>query len=412
MKCVYITQYCSAPSTRNNSRSLVENGHEVTVFTPTWLNEKRKRHLENCASNIGDKVRVIHRKFPYPFVLAFSLAFFSVFIEVLARSRARARYSKLNIDIIIAQYHTYHMAPFTALLLSKILSKPLLLRADDIIFTIPTSSKSNILKKLYRHFAHILNSFALKRSQLILVNSQECRNYVSIRYKIDLAKIKLHFNGVRWELYQTNKSLSDIKRELEIDAEHILVFVGGFYELRGLEIIIDAVPYVLKEFPNTLAILVGDGGKYALDLKRRVHRLGLERNVLFTGYLSHKDAIRYIQIADITIGPLLATLQTFGTMPKKIAEYMACSKPIVACKGGQSSSLIIDEYNGLLCKSGDSYSFIRAVVELLRNNDKARKLGRNGNMLAKNKYTFEKMKEDLDKWIKDLMFQNYIKSQY
>lgn len=406
MKCLYIAQYCSAPSTRNNSRALVEKGYEVTIFTSTWENEKSNRHIENCVSNVVDEVNVIHRKLPYPSVLGFSLAYFYVFIGALAIS------SKSKIDIIVAQYHTYHLAPFTALLLSKILGKSLLLRADDIIFSFPPSSARSSLKRVYRHFAHILNSFALKRSQLILVNSSKLRDYVSMRYKIDLAKIKLHFNGVRWELYQTNKSLSDIKRELEIDAEHILVFVGGFYKLRGLEIIIDAMPYVLKEFPNTLAILVGDGGKYALDLKRRVHRLGLERNVLFTGYLSHKDAIRYIQIADITIGPLLATLQTFGTMPKKIAEYMACSKPIVACKGGQSSSLIIDKYNGLLCKSGDSYSFIRAVVELLRNKDKARKLGRNGKMLAKNKYTFEKMKEDLDKWIKDLMFQNYIKSQY
>lgn len=330
----------------------------------------------------------------YPVFLSFSVAYFIIFLKYLFFFRKKT-------DVFICQYHPYHLAPLTGVILSKLTGKKSVLRCDDIIFQPP--STANIFNKIFRYFINNLNIFALKHSDMNIVNSNELKIYLQNKYAINYDKIKIQYNGVVWDLYQLNKNIDDLKNELKIKNKNILIFVGSFYELRGLDFLIESLPNVIKQFPDVLLLLIGgEENMYTRNLKIKVKKLNLEKNVFFFGFLPHEEVIKFIHISDIAIGPLTYTPRTYGTSPKKIGEYMACSKPIISCIGGQSSFFIKNDYNGILIKLNDLNALERAIIFLLSNKDVSKNLGENGKKFAKKYLTYDKMKTDLNRWLKDL----------
>jgi len=151
---------------------------------------------------------------------------------------------------------------------------------------------------------------------------------------------------------------------------------------RGYEYVLDALPSVIKKFPNVLYLIIGvthpktlklEGEKYRHFLENKVRELGLEKNVKFINkYLALKEIIELLQAADIYISSGINSEQIVsGTL----SYAMGCGRAVISTPFLHARKIVSREM-GLLVKFRDPGSFADAIIKLLSNPGLREKMGR------------------------------------
>ena len=219
------------------------------------------------------------------------------------------------------------------------------------------------------------------------------RYYISEIRALDKYKDKVIVipNGIDVGDFNAAYSREDSKRELGFSpSDRLLLYVGNFEPRKGLDILIKAMPRILKEAQNTNLVLVGDGIMRD-KLEALAKKLGVAEHVKFTGFVNKSEKIRYYKSADIFILPSL--YEIFGIVN---LEAMACGIPVVASKVGGIPEVVKDGKNGLLIPPGNSEALADALIYLLENEDVREKMGKSGRKKVEG-YSWERIAEETEK---------------
>ena len=120
---------------------------------------------------------------------------------------------------------------------------------------------------------------------------------------------------------------------------------------------LERLPRIVALFPEVRFVLAGDGRlRNAIDA--RIKTLGIERNVILTGFHPHPEQL--IALADIC---LLASARE--GLPRVLMQYLAGGKPVVACDLPCIDDVLRHDVNGLVVRSDDLDGLADAVVALL-----------------------------------------------
>ena len=165
---------------------------------------------------------------------------------------------------------------------------------------------------------------------------------------------------------------------------------------KGLEFFLKAAGMILKEFQNTVFVIVG-GGELDHELKQLAKKLCIEDKVIFTGF--RKDAVEIMSIFDVFV---LSSL--WEGLPVAVLEAMALSKPVVATDVGGCSELIANGENGFLIKPEDDTGLSRAVISILKNPEFAEKMGNNSRKKVE-QFSVDKMVERTEELYEKLVKQ-------
>lgn len=111
---------------------------------------------------------------------------------------------------------------------------------------------------------------------------------------------------------------------LGITAQHLLVNVKRLHPLAGQRYLLEALPVVLREHPDTHLVVCGAG--VLLDALQSVARsAGVERNVTFAGMVDNALVARYCAAADLFVLPSL-----LEALPTVAVEALASGTPVVS----------------------------------------------------------------------------------
>jgi PEP-CTERM/exosortase A-associated glycosyltransferase len=144
----------------------------------------------------------------------------------------------------------------------------------------------------------------------------------------------------------------------------VIGFIGSFYAYEGLDLLVRAMPALLRERPDLALLLVG-GGPQESVLKSLVHQLGLQDRVIFTGRVPHQDVGRYYDLIQVLVYPRHAMRLTELVTPLKPLEAMAQGHLFVASDVGGHRELVQHDQTGILFKADDPEALTRAVLDLL-----------------------------------------------
>jgi glycosyltransferase involved in cell wall biosynthesis len=134
--------------------------------------------------------------------------------------------------------------------------------------------------------------------------------------------------------------------------------------------LLDALPWVLHEFPQARLVCVGDGA-LRHDLEERVGQLGLTESVRFVGYQS--NIAEWLSLADFTVLPSF-----YEGLPLIAIESLAAGRPVVASAVDGTPEIVVDGLTGLTIPPGDAWALAQAICQLLGDPQKRRELGRAG----------------------------------
>jgi glycosyltransferase involved in cell wall biosynthesis len=162
--------------------------------------------------------------------------------------------------------------------------------------------------------------------------------------------------------------------------------------IKGHEDLVLAAPAVLREFPNARFLLVGNGwGKageqYLEEVKDLVRTMDLQSNVFFLGFRANPNQI--LREVDVAMQPSLNEC-CGGSIE---ALLMEC--PMVATRVGGLVDTVRDRETGILVRPSDPDDLARGILELLRDPERARTLGRAGRQLMLKRFTLNITVKDL-----------------
>ncbi|MBS4770455.1 glycosyltransferase family 4 protein [Carnobacteriaceae bacterium zg-ZUI240] len=136
---------------------------------------------------------------------------------------------------------------------------------------------------------------------------------------------------------------SQMRKQLDVsDDEIILLSLSRVAKEKSIDLLIDAMPEVLKKHGYSRLVIVGDGPERQA-LEQQVKRLNLEDCVTFTGEINHNDVFKYYQMADVYINASQTETQGLTYL-----EALVNQLPVVAKKNDYLSSIITDKSMGQL----------------------------------------------------------------
>jgi len=228
----------------------------------------------------------------------------------------------------------------------------------------------------------------LQRYDAVIAVSNEVSRSIHRLYRVNKNKIYTVYNGVETDLFFPNQIQRErIRKTLAIsNDEIILLFLSFITKQKGLHLLINALPIILKTNNQVKLIVVGEGD-YLNEAKQAVKQLRLEKYVIFLGHVPREEASHYINASDVFILP---TLRQEG-MPFSILEAMACQKPVIASRIGGIPSIIDNGVNGLLIPPGNVSKLIEKILFLLDNKKYANKIATNAREKAITKFSLQEM---------------------
>ncbi|MBW9264553.1 MAG: glycosyltransferase family 4 protein [Candidatus Thiodiazotropha sp. (ex. Lucinisca nassula)] len=185
------------------------------------------------------------------------------------------------------------------------------------------------------------------------------------------------YNGINPDEVIEKISDQDVMKLLNISNNtNVIGIVGNIREWKGQEIAVRAMRKIVDNYPNTVCLLIGDTAKkdsqYRDKLDTIIKELGLESNIIFTGYI--KNVSDYINILQIVLHTSIEP-EPFGRV---LIEAMSLSKPLIASNDGAIPEIILNEKTGLTFTPGDHECLAELVIKLLQDKQYTEDLGKEG----------------------------------
>ncbi len=176
----------------------------------------------------------------------------------------------------------------------------------------------------------------------------------------------------------------ECRSRLNIDLEKKYIgFAGTLLKHQGIDILIDAAHSILVKEPSGTFIIIGEGPMKDIWMNK-VEKQYLGEYFIFTGQIDYEDMPVWIGAMDICIAPFLDS--TGLRSPVKIFDYMSCGKPVVASRIEGTTDVFSDSGAIKLVAPGNSEMLSSAVIELLKDQQKAYRMGENGREFILAKY--------------------------
>jgi glycosyltransferase involved in cell wall biosynthesis len=175
-----------------------------------------------------------------------------------------------------------------------------------------------------------------------------------------------------------------------------LLFVGRLAAVKGVPILLDVLPDLLKTHPKLTLTLIGDGPDRAA-LEQQVQSLGLGDCVTFLGYRNQDEVAEALMTTDVFVLPSFAE-----GVPVVLMEAMAAGVPVVTTQIAGVPELVKQAHTGFLVPPGDGPALAEAVDRLLQDNSERMAMGD----LARDTVDIEYNVRRETRWLSDLM-QSY-----
>lgn len=335
------------------AHGLKETGHNVTVFAPTAYGRNHNEKIGNLEVD-----RFIALPIPWQQDIRTALTP----ISVLERLR------RIKPDVL----HIHH--PFligrSALTGARLLHIPTVitnhLLPESFLMFLPKQGTLNRYEGNLKFTWHFVVGFCNKACFV----TSPTQKAVSLLKEHGLkVKAKVISNGIELNRFDPHRDGEYLRQRFSIPRKPVVLYTGRLSEEKRVDILIKAIPYVLRNI-KVHFLITGDG-PLREALRSLAKRYKVEKFITFTGFLNHDDYPDIYTIADLFVMPSLCELQSISTL-----EALASGLPVIAAKKYALPELVHPGENGFLFKPGSSEDLAGKIVKILSNSGMKERMGR------------------------------------
>ncbi len=168
------------------------------------------------------------------------------------------------------------------------------------------------------------------------------------------------------------------KEQLLINEDNVVLFVGRFDPIKGIDFLIESFSFIKQLEHTKLLIVGGDINQGYTEYFSKIKDLGLEDKVRFEGSVNQDQLYLYYSASDVYV--LASHYESFGFT---ILESMACKTPVISTRVGIANDLIKDGQTGFLINKRSPSELSKKIENLLEDVDLNEKMGLNSYDLVK-----------------------------
>jgi len=209
-------------------------------------------------------------------------------------------------------------------------------------------------------------------------------------------KLAVFNNGVDVNELKNAKINKNLKKQLGLEGKKIILSINRLEDYKGNDIVIKAMPEILKKVPNAV-YLIGGSGYYKQVLEDLIKKYKLEDNVRLAGYIPEKDVPSYFSMCDVfamisRINYKIPKVEGFGIVFLEAGYFR---KPVIGGNSGGIPDAVLDNKTGLLVNPTAQKDVSSAVVRILKNKKLANKLGEAGHKLVVNELNWSNITKEI-----------------
>lgn len=245
-----------------------------------------------------------------------------------------------------------------------------------------------------------LVSRGIRLAARIVTISNYTKGQISENLGINPDKITVAYEAVEHKQYHTIKEAAyDVRKKYLIPQDcRIVLCVGSEEPRKNIPSLLKAFARLRERIGNVVLIKVGDA-QYAGARENNlllVKELGLEKDVIFTGYAEEEDLVLLYNSADVFVLPTLDE----GGFALPILEAMACGCPVITSRIPVLQETVADA--GIFVEPYDIAALEERMYEVIHDPQLRRDLIRKGLERAR-QFTWEKTAEVVIKVYKELL---------
>lgn len=233
----------------------------------------------------------------------------------------------------------------------------------------------------YSHFEDLANFAA----DAVMVNSHAVAEDVRRTERFVEGKMFLVYNGMEIPADTPDGIRQVFPPDLELPESALAVsYVANLREDKAHLCLVEAARIVVAAVPDARFLLVGREDQEAASVRARIRALGLECHVVLTGPRTDVPAI-------LRSTRVVAHPGEQEGLSNAILEAMAAGVPVVASRAGGNPEAVSDGETGLLVPSGDPGALASAILELLRDPERAETMGQTGRERVRERFSLGSM---------------------
>jgi N-acetyl-alpha-D-glucosaminyl L-malate synthase BshA len=206
--------------------------------------------------------------------------------------------------------------------------------------------------------------------------------------------IQVIYNFVNCDVYRRDPEAKERRREFARDDERLLVHLSNFRPVKRVQDVIEIFDRVQKKIPAKL-LLIGDGPDRSraewMAMEKRIHD-----RIIFLG---KQDRVHEkLATADLMLLP--SQLESFGLAA---LEAMACEVVPITTNVGGLPEVVEHGKTGFMAEVGDVEEMARCAVDLLSNDEKLKRMGRDGRHAAQGRFCSTRIIPQYEKFYRGVL---------
>lgn len=346
------------------AKGLSERGHKIYIICPEFKKNEKEFDFPN--------IKVIRiRSMPAYFYEDFRFSS-PISLKLIKIFR------KEKIDLI--HFQTPMPLGFQAIIISKILKLPLVGTFHTFFGDPQYLQHLKLDFKLMEKVSWGYARFFYNKCNLITCPSETTKKEL-LKNRLK-EPIKAISNGIDFSIFDNSK-WKKVKEKYNKEGD-IILFIGRITYAKNLFYLLECFKIVCEKIPSIKFLIVGDGPQFN-EIKLKIKSLGIEKNVILTGKISHEELVKSSIFKACKLFVTASKTETFGLTT---LEAGANGLPSVAIKAKGTEDIIKNDYNGYLVEDLDKEKFAEQIIKLLSDKNLYNRMKKNAlNEAKKHSYT-------------------------
>ena len=299
----------------------------VPYFPPIKIGQ-RSQYRQVVQQEVVEGVEVTHPR--YLMAPKIGMSLYGLFLCLSVLSHLKRIQKTFDFDVIDS--HFVYPDGFAAVLLGKILKKPVTISARG--------SDVNVYKDL-RVIPHLLR-YALNRADRVVAVSQALAGAIE---GLGIAKEKIVVipNGVDCSKF-FQEPQDEARKKVGFRSGKTLLSIGHLTRNKGFDLLVHALKILIdrRKSDDLQLIIIGEGAMRG-ELEELVVSLDLHERVQFVGAIPHHQLRAWYSAADV-----FCLASDREGWPNVVVESLACGTPVVATKAGGIPEIVNGRHLGIL----------------------------------------------------------------
>lgn len=236
----------------------------------------------------------------------------------------------------------------------------------------------------------VADKFNNNNATHIVPPSKEAEKFILEKEYAPKNKVFMIHHGIPLEIFtqQSKAYKKELIEKFQLEGKKIIGTVARLIDWKGYRYIVEAIPEVVKKYPNAIFLFVGQGDQKE-ELQQLAKKLNVLEYIVFTGWVDREYIPSLYALLDVYAHA--ANYEPFGFV---IPEAMMNAAPVVSTPTGSALDAIEHKQNGYLVNYKDATSMAEGINYTLEHGVDFKEKGR---------------KTALEMYNFDLMYNNYIK---